>query len=79
MDLAKQYRHDIKVLFKVRPLFLLKEAYHGRGNWDLISEHLLTDRKIGSGTWRRVSEWRYFKFKHGDYQQVCRIRQGTAA
>lgn len=44
---------------KVRPLFLLKEAYHGEGNWDLISEHLLTDKRIGSGTWRRVSEWTY--------------------
>lgn len=43
----------------VRPLFLLKEAYHEEGNWDLISEHLLTDKKIGSGTWRRVSEWTY--------------------
>lgn len=44
---------------KVRPLFLLKEAYHGGGNWDLISEHLLTDKKIAGGTWRRVSEWTY--------------------
>lgn len=44
---------------KVRPLFLLKEAYHGGENWDLISEHLLTNKKIGSGTWRRVSEWAY--------------------
>ena len=30
---------------KVRPLFLLKEAYHGTGDWDLIKDHLLTKEK----------------------------------
>lgn len=44
---------------KVRPLFLLKEAFHGSGDWDLIHDHLLGSGKIGRGTWRRVSEWAY--------------------
>lgn len=43
---------------KVRPMFLLKEAYHGTGDWDLIQDHLLTDGKIGKHiTWKRVSQW----------------------
>ena len=32
---------------KVRPLYLLKEAYHGTSDWDLIKEHLLTEAKMG--------------------------------
>ena len=43
---------------KVRPLFLLKEAYHGTGDWDLIKEHLLTKENIGKHiTWKRISQW----------------------
>ena len=42
----------------VRPLFLLKEAYHGDGDWDLIADHLLTEGKIGRHTiWKRISQW----------------------
>ena len=43
---------------KVRPLYLLKEAYHGTSDWDLIKEHLLTEAKMGKHiTWKRVSQW----------------------
>lgn len=43
---------------KIRPLFLLKEAYHKTGDWDLIRDHLLTNDKIGNHiTWKRVSQW----------------------
>ncbi len=41
----------------VRPLFLLKEARGGTKNWNLIREHLLQDGKIGTGTWKQVSQW----------------------
>ena len=42
----------------VRPLFLLIEAYHGDGDWDLIAVHLLTEGKIGRHTnWKRISQW----------------------
>lgn len=43
---------------KIRPLFLLKEAYHETGDWDLIRDHLLTNEKMGKHiTWKRVSQW----------------------
>ncbi|MDO4562667.1 MAG: hypothetical protein Q4C12_02405 [Clostridia bacterium] len=42
---------------ETRPMFLLKEAYGGNGDWDLIADHLLTSGKMGRGTWRRVTEW----------------------
>lgn len=41
-----------------RPLFLLKEAYNGKGDWDLAGDHLLT-AKPASRMWRRVSHWTY--------------------
>lgn len=41
---------------QTRPLFLLKEAYNGNGDWDLASNHLLT-AKPASRMWRRVSHW----------------------
>lgn len=42
----------------VRPLFLLKEAYGGHSDWDLIQDHLLTNEPIGDHlTWRRVTQW----------------------
>lgn len=42
----------------IRPLFLLKEAYGGNADWDLIQDHLLTGDPIGKHvTWRRVTQW----------------------
>lgn len=42
----------------VRPLFLLKEAYGGHSDWDLVRDHLLTAEPIGDhSTWRRVTQW----------------------
>ena len=43
---------------RTRPLFLLKEAYNGDGDWDLASDHLLTSNSA-SRMWRRVSHWTY--------------------
>ena len=40
----------------VRPLFLLKEAYGGEEDWDLIADHLLSTRPI-SKMWQRISAW----------------------
>lgn len=42
---------------KVRPLFLLKEAYGGDKDWNLITDYLLTSRKMQRGTWPRVTLW----------------------
>lgn len=42
---------------KVRPLFLLKEAYGGERDWDLITDHILMTWKMGRGTWQRITEW----------------------
>lgn len=41
---------------KVRPLFLLKEAYGGKYDWDLIKGHLLKSYSIDK-TWERISQW----------------------
>lgn len=41
---------------KVRPLFLLKEAYGGDADWDLIADHLLPVHSI-SKMWNRISLW----------------------
>lgn len=43
----------------VRLLFLLKEAYHGGGDWDLISEHLLLKDKKMSHLFKRICQWTY--------------------
>ena len=43
---------------RTRPLFLLKEAYNGDGDWDLAGDHLLTSDSA-SRMWRRVSRWTY--------------------
>lgn len=43
---------------RTRPLFLLKEAYNGNGDWDLASDHLLTGN-YASRMWRRVSHLTY--------------------
>lgn len=40
----------------IRPLFLLKEAYGGEGDWDLAKDHLLMARRIDK-IWERVSDW----------------------
>lgn len=40
----------------VRPLFLLKEAYGGDTDWDLIADHLLPTHPI-SKMWNRISLW----------------------
>ena len=40
----------------VRPLFLLKEAYGGDADWDLIADHLLPTHPI-SKMWNRISLW----------------------
>ena len=42
---------------KVRPLFLLKEAYGDDTDWDLISGPLLSTRRIKKKMWQRVSLW----------------------
>ncbi len=48
---------------KVRPLFLLKEAYGGDSDWDLIDDYLSNfindsdNTPIKSRTWRRVVQW----------------------
>lgn len=41
-----------------RVLFLLKEAYGGTENWDLINDLLKTNQTLGP-TWKRVSQWTY--------------------
>lgn len=41
---------------KVRPLFLLKEAYGGDIDWDLASDHVMADEKIKK-IWKRMSLW----------------------
>ncbi len=42
----------------IRPLYLLKEAYGGEGDWSLIDDLLLTD-KPSSKMWKQISEWTY--------------------
>lgn len=46
---------------KIRPLFLLKEAYHKENVpfWHLIDDHLLLKDNTTSTLWKRVSEWAY--------------------
>lgn len=41
---------------EVRPLFLLKEAYNGDADWDLVN-HLQNSTSRCGATWRRVSQW----------------------
>lgn len=41
---------------KIRPLFLLKEAYGGNNGWSLIDDYLTKDEPI-EGIWRNVSLW----------------------
>lgn len=41
---------------EIRPLFLLKEAYGGDGDWDLAKDHLLVHKSIDK-IWERVSDW----------------------
>lgn len=43
---------------KVRPLFLLKEAYGGDKDWDLVQDHLMGQEKIIK-MWNRISHWTY--------------------
>lgn len=46
---------------KIRPLFLLKEAYGGREDWSLL-DHLIPveENEMACGaTWRRVTQWTY--------------------
>ncbi len=44
---------------KVRPLFLLKEAYtrNGIDDWDLFRDHLMLSDKKMSLLWKRVCQW----------------------
>ena len=63
---------------KVRPLFLLKEAYHGTGDWDLIKDHLLTKEKMGKHiTWKRVSQWTQ-GLLHTSTTYLCPFRDEAA-
>lgn len=42
----------------VRPLFLLKEAYTGNEDWDLIKDGILNKNEpIMPPVWKRVSQW----------------------
>ena len=41
----------------VRPLFLLKEAYNGESDWDLIEDTLTNENRHIRKIWKRVSEW----------------------
>lgn len=43
---------------EVRPLFLLKEAYGGDKDWDLVENHLMSQEKI-TKMWNRISHWTY--------------------
>ena len=43
---------------RTRPLFLLKEAYNGDHDWNLVSDQLLTNESA-SKIWRRVAHWAY--------------------
>lgn len=54
----------------VRPLFLLKEAYHGEGDWDLVTDEILQHKKISKPTWRCVSQWAR-GLLHTDEQTLC--------
>lgn len=40
----------------IRPLFLLKEAYGGQADWNLIEDHLLQTYSINK-MWNRISLW----------------------
>lgn len=42
---------------KIRPMFLLKEAYSGNKDWDLCKEHLLATEKKMSHMWARICQW----------------------
>lgn len=45
---------------KVRPMFLLKDAYGGDANWNLINDHILRhlDSNVDN-TWKKVTQWSY--------------------
>ena len=45
---------------KVRPMFLLKDAYGGDANWNLINDHILChlDSNVDN-TWKKVTQWTY--------------------
>ena len=53
----------------IRPLFLLKEAYGGESDWDLISDHLCSDRKM-SKLWTRIAQWAH-GILHTDGQHIA--------
>lgn len=42
---------------KIRPLFLLKEAYDGTSDWSLVSDHLLLKNRKMSHLWLNVCRW----------------------
>lgn len=45
---------------KVRPMFLLKEAYGGDTSWNLINDHILKHLNSNvDNTWKRVTQWSY--------------------
>ncbi len=45
---------------KIRPMFLLKEAYGGDANWNLINNHIMhhLDSNVDN-TWKKVTQWTY--------------------
>lgn len=43
---------------EVCPLFLLKEAYGGDKDWDLVQDRLMSQEKIKK-MWNRISHWTY--------------------
>lgn len=42
---------------KIRPLFLLKEAYGGTSDWSLIQDHLLLENVKMSHIWSTICRW----------------------
>ena len=61
----------------VRPLFLLKEAYHGSRDWDLVQDHLLPMDRVRGRTWRRVALWTY-GLLHTTAGRLCPFAEAAA-
>lgn len=47
---------------KIRPLFLLKEAYGGVNDWDLVEQQLRIGENMSSKMWKRVAHWTHGLF-----------------
>lgn len=61
----------------VRPLFLLKEAYHGSRDWDLVQDHLLPMDRVRGRTWNRVALWTY-GLLHTTAGRLCPFAEAAA-